>query len=102
MLTFSLISNIASICTMTNETISQNSLHSFSEDEQHVGGNAHNFFKAAQYDSALGILKKLQKSHPNDPRLMHNRALTEFCKSSKTKVLEFRRSLLKVKLLKTL
>jgi len=68
----------------------------FSEDEQHVAGNAHSFFKACQYDATIGILKKLSKSHPNDARVAHNKALTEFCKSSKTKVADFKKNLSKV------
>uniref|UniRef100_F6SF30 CCR4-NOT transcription complex subunit 10 n=1 Tax=Ciona intestinalis TaxID=7719 RepID=F6SF30_CIOIN len=66
-----------------------------SEDEQQLATNAHNFFKQNQFDSALGLLKKLNKTHSNDVCLLHNRALTEFCKSGKTKSIEFRRTLSK-------
>nr|XP_002131645.1 CCR4-NOT transcription complex subunit 10 isoform X1 [Ciona intestinalis] len=68
----------------------------YSEDEQQLATNAHNFFKQNQFDSALGLLKKLNKTHSNDVCLLHNRALTEFCKSGKTKSIEFRRTLSKL------
>ncbi|XP_076801147.1 CCR4-NOT transcription complex subunit 10-like isoform X2 [Clavelina lepadiformis] len=81
---------------MSTDTNTVKPSTSFTEDEQHVAGNAHNCFRAGQFDATLGILKKLQKSHSNDARLMHNRALTEFCKSGKTKVLDFKKSLVKI------
>nr|CAB3232170.1 CCR4-NOT transcription complex subunit 10 [Phallusia mammillata] len=81
---------------MSSESANKTGSTAFTEDEQHVAGNAHNFFKAGQYDATLGILKKLQKMHTSDPRLMHNRALTEFCKTHQTKVSDFRKNLVKI------
>jgi len=81
---------------MSSESNTIRSSSSFTEDEQHVAGNALNFFKVAQYDSCLGILKKLQKSHPSDPHILHNKVLTEFVKTGKIKVQEFRKNMLKV------
>ena len=81
---------------MTTEATSVKSSSSFTEDEQQAAKNALNAFKAGQYDGTLSILKKLQKAHPNDARLMHNKVLTEFCKSGKTKIHEFKRNLIKV------
>lgn len=81
---------------MTTEITPIKSSSSFTEDEQQAAKNALNSFKAGQYDATLTILKKLQKNHPNDAWLMHNKVLTEFCKSGKTKINEFKRSLTKV------
>lgn len=85
---------------MSSDTSSNSSvrggLTSFSEDEQQVAKNAQGHFKANQHEMAISILKKLQKSHSNDPRLMHNRALTEFFKSGKTKISDFKKSLAKI------
>uniref|UniRef100_H2Z940 CCR4-NOT transcription complex subunit 10 n=1 Tax=Ciona savignyi TaxID=51511 RepID=H2Z940_CIOSA len=68
----------------------------YTEDEQNQASVAHNYFKQDQFDSVLGVVKKLLKNHPNDLCLMHNKVLTEFYKSGKTKTVEFKKSLSKI------
>ena len=81
---------------MSSETTPVKSSSSFNEEDQQIASNALNLFKVGQYESSLGIIKKLQKAHPSDPHIMHNRFLNEFLKSGKTKVQEFRKNMLRV------
>lgn len=69
---------------------------SFSSEEQDLGDAAHNAFLQAQYDFCITNLKKIQKNHPSDCKLMHNRAVAEFMKSGQTKPMDLKKALLKV------
>ena len=93
---FLLLDYSLSMSSDTSNNSARSGLTAFTEDEQQAAKNAQVHFKSNQHEMAISILKKLQKSHSNDPRLMHNRALTEFFKSGKTKISDFKKSLAKV------
>lgn len=80
---------------MANKELSSTS-SAFSSEDQDLGEAAHNAFLQAQYDFCITNLKKIQKTHQSDCKLMHNRALAEFMKSGQTKPMDLKKSLLKV------
>lgn len=70
---------------------------SLSADKQEISISAYLALKKGQYDSSIINLKKLQKNHPGDFKLMHNRAIAEFYKSGQTKTSDLKKNLAKVK-----
>lgn len=72
------------------------SSNTFTEEEQRSASDAYNAFLQGQYDSCLSGLKKIQKNHPGDCKLMHNRAIAEFYKSGLTKTADLKKALSKV------
>lgn len=80
---------------MANKEVSSAS-NSFSSEEQDLGEAAYNAFSQAQYDFCINTLKKIQKNHSGDCKLMHNKAVAEFMKSGQTKPMDLKKMLFKV------
>ncbi|XP_039271191.2 CCR4-NOT transcription complex subunit 10-like [Styela clava] len=72
------------------------SSNNFTEEEQRCASDAYDAFLRDKYDSCISGLKKIQKNHPGDCKLMHNRALAEYYKSGLTKTADLKKALSKV------
>ena len=69
----------------------------FSDQEQELARNALIEFESARYDASLSCLSTLEGLRPNDAKVAHNKAVTEFYKSGCERTDDLLKSLNSVK-----
>lgn len=72
------------------------SLPPVTEHQREVANQAMQEFEKAQYEQCSQTINKLSSQRSNDPKVVHNKAVTEFYSSKFCKTAEFRQALSKV------
>ena len=63
------------------------------EEERQLAAQAQQEFEHGKYDACAATLSKLNNSHGPDAKILHNKALVEYCKSKYMRTDEYRKAL---------
>ena len=64
-----------------------------SDEERQLAAQAQQEFENGKYDACAATLSKLTSKLGTDAKILHNKALVEYCKSKFTRTDEFRKAL---------